>query len=1019
MHLSLRHVYALVAAQSLAGVLGDFSGPGFPAPKDLTSDQSLVGAAWKSVTATLEAAGLGGGSINNSGNRPNGSLIPGDVQNTTFSIGLISLHDPDAASLQFHHTSPEIAASTQGTKKVDGNSIYRIASITKVFTVLAGLLTLSDAEWERPLSDILAPLSAGRDIRDSVLSTPWDKVTMRVLAAQIGGVPRDGFPGGLGEIALQMVLTNMTEAELMAQSGLPAGNMTDPLSNPPCLVYLLRGEACPETAYLEGVANRAPTFLPWTTPGYTNNGFTLLGLAMANVTGQTIGRLYQDNILAPLDMKSTFSDPPPTAEYPRSVIIGDDAVAGGFAVANGIFVSSGGVFSTTRDLARFGTGILNSTLLAPAQTRRWLKPVSHTARLQYAVGAPWEIVRYVSPATGKATDLYTKSGDSGSYSSWLVLLPDYGFGFSILSAGSARSRFRVVAALADTITHALVPALEAQAAAEAARNLAGVYRAASGSGLNSSLVLTAADATPGVVVSSWVSNGTDVLAYLPALVGPGPYRLLPSVVDSVGGQIALRLVGAADATSAQETPGALFSAPGMLIADWLVVDASTYYGAGLSLFVFDVGRDGRATVVTLPAYRVTLCDQLTPSCSRCARLGIHCTGSGERRYKFVARPDNHSSQRAPPTTGAHAESSIASSTTQLVPTGAPSNQATLDASSFLSALQVTDVRFDLRIYGPFFTEIPRRLGRNEALDASVRALTTAFPSVHTHQHTPDMYKTYGEALRHLRASLGDPATAASVETLCAVYLIMICQGWIGRGADFFPSHGEAMAYMLNAATASRHWQGDFEAEIANTLLVLTLLESFGNHKIKLDPRLWAAEDTPAVARPSRPPADEAHHIECLQVSSLAAVSGFTRDVQGSLPAIRSTYEVLQTDLAKMKALLSEVSTTAASDLTLSERRIHVRRQTGYGTLLLLGMMANWALGVYGVGGNPLALELERTMLVDEVVELARQASQYRPLGSSAMPGFIMAAKITTDDAVRLGQLEELLALYQSDFPSSK
>ena len=108
-------------------------------------------------------------------------------------------------------------------------------------------------------------------------------------------------------------------------------------------------------------------------------------------------------------------------------------------------------------------------------------------------------------------------------------------------------------------------------------------------------------------------------------------------------------------------------------------------------------------------------------------------------------------------------------------TRTPSNQETLEASHFVSALQVTDVRFDLRIYGPFFAELPRRLGRNRALDTSVHALTVSFPSVHTHQYTPDMYKAYGEALACLRASLGDPNTAGSVETLCAVYLIMICQ----------------------------------------------------------------------------------------------------------------------------------------------------------------------------------------------------------------------------------------------------
>ena len=105
----------------------------------------------------------------------------------------------------------------------------------------------------------------------------------------------------------------------------------------------------------------------------------------------------------------------------------------------------------------------------------------------------------------------------------------------------------------------------------------------------------------------------------------------------------------------------------------------------------------------------------------------------------------------------------------------PSNPTSLDTMSLVSALQVTDVRFDLRIYGPFFTELPRRLGRNPALDASVHALTVSIPAVHTHQFTPDMFQAYGDALRHLRAALRDPTTAGSVETICAVYLVMICQ----------------------------------------------------------------------------------------------------------------------------------------------------------------------------------------------------------------------------------------------------
>jgi hypothetical protein len=105
----------------------------------------------------------------------------------------------------------------------------------------------------------------------------------------------------------------------------------------------------------------------------------------------------------------------------------------------------------------------------------------------------------------------------------------------------------------------------------------------------------------------------------------------------------------------------------------------------------------------------------------------------------------------------------------------PSNQLTALISAFSSALTIDDVRYDISIYGPFFKEIPRRLGKNEALDASASALTTALVSVHRHQQTPDMYEKYAEALKALRIALNDPSTSEQPETLLSMYLITICQ----------------------------------------------------------------------------------------------------------------------------------------------------------------------------------------------------------------------------------------------------
>ncbi|EON96117.1 putative beta-lactamase family protein [Phaeoacremonium minimum UCRPA7] len=315
--------------------------------------------------------------------------------------------------------------------------------------------------------------------------------------------------------------------------------------------------------------------------------------------------MFRESIFEPLGMDSSNTTTPPLSEWDRSVIPGDIA---NFAIDAGVFVSSGAVSSTTNDMAKFGISILNSTLLADDETRRWLKPVTHTARLQYSVGRPWEIHRYTNPS-GVVTDLYTKSGDSGTYSAFLVLLPDYGAGFSILSASTMTARFDILAGIADIVTDIIVPALVAEAAVEAAERFAGTY-SSSERGLNTSLVLAVnqtESGAPGLVISSWISNGTDVLATLTPSPGFPPWRLLPSISDAAHGKVAFRLVSDFDAPSTQPPVGPeLFSGRGFLLSDWVYVDSATYGGIGTALFVFDVDCAGKATAVSPAAFRVTL-----------------------------------------------------------------------------------------------------------------------------------------------------------------------------------------------------------------------------------------------------------------------------------------------------------------------------------------------------------------------------------------------------------------------------
>ena len=97
------------------------------------------------------------------------------------------------------------------------------------------------------------------------------------------------------------------------------------------------------------------------------------------------------------------------------------------------------------------------------------------------------------------------------------------------------------------------------------------------------------------------------------------------------------------------------------------------------------------------------------------------------------------------------------------------------ANAFISTIEVTDLRYSVSYYGAFLRQVPKRLGTNEALDASVGALASAFDCLRLRQASPQMLTQYGNALKALRVCMADPVKAQTPETLCAIYFVMICQ----------------------------------------------------------------------------------------------------------------------------------------------------------------------------------------------------------------------------------------------------
>lgn len=106
-------------------------------------------------------------------------------KSSAVSIAVKSLHE-DELLFNYHFTPPSSGA---GVKAVDENTIYRIASGTKLFTVLAALLS-EDIDMS---DSVLKYLPELKDTFGSnpITSISWEDISVESLAAHLSGVGVD------------------------------------------------------------------------------------------------------------------------------------------------------------------------------------------------------------------------------------------------------------------------------------------------------------------------------------------------------------------------------------------------------------------------------------------------------------------------------------------------------------------------------------------------------------------------------------------------------------------------------------------------------------------------------------------------------------------------------------------------------------------------------------------------------------------------------------------------------------
>ena len=249
--------------------------------------------------------------------------------------------------------------------KVEDDTIFRIASMSKSFTALSimllrddGALSLDDPV-ERHVPEMKSMPLPTRD------SAP---VTIRQLLTHTAGFPEDNPWGDR-----QMEVTH-EEFSAWLSAGIPFST-------------------APGTAY-----------------EYSNTGFALLGRIVANVSGMEFPEFVQQRILGPLDMTSTFYDvekvPPGRTATGYSLGGGHTRFAPGDPegelsidppLGDGAYGPMGGVFTNARDLGRW-VGLMLSAF--PARDDEQAGPVlRRTLReMQQGNGYPALSVSRADPA---------------------------------------------------------------------------------------------------------------------------------------------------------------------------------------------------------------------------------------------------------------------------------------------------------------------------------------------------------------------------------------------------------------------------------------------------------------------------------------------------------------------------------------------------------------------------------------------------------------------------------------------
>jgi CubicO group peptidase (beta-lactamase class C family) len=271
------------------------------------------------------------------------------VLNRRPAVGLALGVVRDGRLAFFHgHGLANIASNAPITE----DTVFRIGSITKLFTAIAVMQL-----WEQGLVDLDAPANDYlRAYKLIPTQAGWRAATLRHLLTHTAGIP---------EVR--------SVADLL-QSGLtPSGGR-------PAHLSVRFGDPLPSLAqyYRDGLRTVVE---PGSAFAYTNHGFATVGQIVEDVSGLPLERYFRERIFEPLGMADTdlVRSERLAARLATGYVLGR---SGAKPVPDRDWTGrgAGGMYSTTRDIARFAAALLagdvseHGSLLGPVALATMFEP---------------------------------------------------------------------------------------------------------------------------------------------------------------------------------------------------------------------------------------------------------------------------------------------------------------------------------------------------------------------------------------------------------------------------------------------------------------------------------------------------------------------------------------------------------------------------------------------------------------------------------------------------------------------